>query len=407
MANIVSELNQVRDILAEVAGLVPRVQDELEVKAEPSQLKTETEKAVVRVSARLAVQNDFCRDAVDALIDELTTRSTQLLLNIIPLPRMAWLAQRHAFTLGEPARAEAFAELQGFLRSAINKIASLGISNAQLDGILARAQAKLCAVNQRGAVPLQPTAPTFLSTSPASAGTFLNLQEESIDFYCSLNTRGAVTIRAQRACGLGDAGGNVHLLRGEGSLTCFGESCTEDALGSLVIFWTFQPLLQRSSPCGFVKELLDTQVVDVFITNTHESRTIALAAVAIIESDKRKLPRGPCENPVAFGGSVSACLEVVAAGCDSPLGLFLRPGQTTSIPYTFNCRLESIFQPPDTLTCGQAQLETEKGHLLVQAVFCDDFDTAQQVFCRNVDQQMKLLGFPAPEFPSTEVRPCP
>jgi hypothetical protein len=163
----------------------------------------------------------------------------------------------------------------------------------------------------------------------------------------------------------------------------------------------------RSSPCGFVKETLDLRIADVLFENTHPSRTIALAVIGIQESDKRSLPRGPCEDLGSFP-TVEECVERIAAGCNTPAGLFLMPGQTSTFGHLVDCRREELYNPDDGSSsgmCGDLELETITGHVLVQAVYCDDYETAQEVFCGRAHEQLVRFGLPAPEFGSTEYAP--
>ena len=399
MAKVVSDLGLVGDVLTEIQKLVPRVQDTLEVVVSPRQLPNEREKATVRVFASLLTKADICRDSIGRLIQEIAKNLATRLIRRVPLPGLAYFVEQRAGSLGG-AHAGLETELQDFLRDAIQKVADALISAAGIDKLLKQARVKICALNDRNRVPLEPRE-ELLRTSPGGAGTFLNQQEETIDFFCSLNTKGRVVITAERECGVAGGGRSRRKLKGQVDITCNKEPCTENALGSLETIQNFLPPAPRVSPCLSIQETLDFQVVEVEFRNTHPSRTIAVASVAVFESDKQDLPRGHCEDL-----RLDLCIDQTAAGCNSPPGLFLQPGEVSFLPYTFECRREFLF-PPSGM-CGDLEIETVTGFLIVQAVFCDDFDTARRAFCPLVDPFMVGSSEASPALPSLEVRPiCP
>jgi hypothetical protein len=91
-------------------------------------------------------------------------------------------------------------------------------------------------------------------------------------------------------------------------------------------------------------------------------------------------------------------------GCESPVGLFLDPGQTSG-QFFYNCREEGLF--PGSGSCGSMALETVTGSALAHAVFCDDFEMAQANFCSAVHTSLLDTGMPVAGFSPITTDDCP
>lgn len=152
-------------------------------------------------------------------------------------------------------------------------------------------------------------------------------------------------------------------------------------------------LTNRTSPCVNVKPQLESRLSTVHFVNTHPTRRIALAAVLIQESDKESFPLGPCAFSVQQGafGSLAECHQGIAQGCNSPVSLFIGPGQS-SAPWLYQCKREELF--PRSGSCGALQLETITWHVLAHAVFCDDNSAAQANFCAVAHPRLLDDGLP-------------
>jgi hypothetical protein len=408
LAGNLVDFGVIADVLTQLDALVPDVRDELEVTATPSVLRTESERATVRVRAFLDDPTQICTRSTDELLRDLSQRAAERVLRLAASGAQAWsLVARSLF--GGPssgaASPQALAQFQNFLADVIDAITSTVVSAAGLDALLAEIRERLCAQSSGAGLLLRPD-PERFSIQPPGAGSFGNLQEESVQFACGSGTNGQVTLRVERGCGARADGAGPRILTGQVRVTCGKETCTESALGSLAISQSLG-VFDRPSPCGFLKETLDLRIADVFFQNTHPTRTLALAVIGIQESDKQSISRGPCEDIGNFS-SVEECVERIAAGCNTPPGLFLSPGQKSTFGHLLNCRREELFNPEDgssSGTCGDLEIETITGHVLAQAVYCDDFQTAQEVFCARAHQQLVRFGLPAPEFGSTEYAP--
>ncbi len=173
------------------------------------------------------------------------------------------------------------------------------------------------------------------------------------------------------------------------------ETCMEGASSWITTQIVFNSRVMRPSACTNVKEELETRLARVSFVNNHPTRTVAIAAIMTEHSDRRMLPLAPCDFAVGMMTfqSVQQCLERLAAGCDSPPGLFLSPGQTSG-EWLYTCMREDLF--PGSGICGEMQLETTTTRILAHAVFCDDFDTAMSAFCDTVHPRLLTTGMPVP-----------
>lgn len=399
-ANIAVDLGIVGDLLRELKRHVPRVDESLTVRADPTFLTSESEKAVITVEATLITQSDICNNAPADILAAMIAQATERILLNVPLARMAYLIKNRTFYLRDPGIGTSIQSIQQFdnyLTQTINTIAKGALEASAVGLVFSQVRTKVCALDDRRTLRLQPD-PSILTRSPPNAGTLLNLQDETIDFYCTLNDQGKVTITARRECGIK---GNVPT--GQVEITCFGEECTEDASQYLDVEILLDQVQTRDNVCKNVSETLETRIAAITLINTHPTRTIRVAGVMITESDKRDLPRGPCEDPGNFP-SVDACVEGLVGGC-SLFASFLQPGQR-SFTAKYNCKQERLY--PGSGACGEMELETETSFWFFHAVFCDDEETAQENFCPNVHDRMLRFGFDSSNlWPVVRDETCP
>lgn len=420
LSNAIGELNTAKSTLLALADLVPRVQDGLEVTATPDHLMHANEKAVIQVKAKLATKVDICRQALDELVKYLSGKIANEvfadLVGIIPSNRLARLAYVHGFnnygpnvSVGDNIRI--MQEIRQYLGDIASNLAAAILTAPQIDSLLMAIKIKLCALEERGTLTLQPEE-SILKQLPGGAGTFLNLQDESIDFYCSINTQGVVTIRAERECGFGRAGGSPRKLTGETTITCGQESCLEDASGSIQVEVLPTSSFSIPSHCGFLQQRLSRQDATITVRNLHPTRSIRIAAVKYRKSDSRNLTRGPCEGDnIPTGLTVGECVNSRTAGCNSGFRAFLSPNDGsdsfhTSEPIPFICAQEFVYTPPDSDgTCGESVIETVKEHWVIQAVFCDNAENAEE-FCTQMDLTMTTFGMPSANWSAVEKAGC-
>lgn len=426
-SNIISELSQALKNLTILADLVPRVLDDLKVTAMPNVLQDENEKAVVRVKAQLT-KTDLCsrantaKDLTKYLADEFVKFLTQDLLNRVTSKALAREAYRHTYRLGRTdsgAAAQAISQFNMFLAGIVSNIVQTTFDVTVLDSLFQPILVKLCAVRDRDTLELQPEE-MILTLSPSNGGMFLNLQDKSIDFFCDFGQAGPVTVKAERECGLSRFGqSKARILTGETTITCGLESCTEDASNSIFVEVIPTTLFDiPNSSCANIKDKLRRQDATISVKNLDTRRTVKIAAVLYRESKSKiqDIPRGPCEGSNLFPGEkVADCVNRVGAGCEHPFSgqtvgfsAFLRP-EETSVSVPFICSQEFIFIPPQSDgTCGSAILETVTENWVIQAVFCDNDENADN-FCSQVDPQMKMFGLPGNkgQWPSKERKGCP
>lgn len=186
-----------------------------------------------------------------------------------------------------------------------------------------------------------------------------------------------------------------------------GETCTEDASESVEVIITFDSSLPAPSACVNIQEELDRRQAIVQFRNNHPTRTVAIAAITIEESDKEELPIAPCDVALMYGtfGSVEECLEGLAGGCDAPPGLFVGPGETSPATWLYQCLREELY--PGSGTCGEMELESIRTRVLAHAVYCDDYDTAQANFCATAHEGLLTTGLPVAPWEPIEADECP
>lgn len=387
------------DVLKQLEALVPTVRDELQVTATPGTLRDQTERTTIRIRALLDGPDDICNRTSDDIIRDLSQKAAERITQGAASAEQAFAMLGHTLDGGAApgtSPSDALAQVRSYLADVINAITSAAVSNFGLDALLSQIREKLCSQVTGAGLLLQPD-PDVLTQIPEGSGIFSGLEEESVQFACNRDVSRTVTFRAERTCG-------SRMLSGEGRVTCGSELCTENALSSLTTTMTVLQSAPQNNFCKNLSEVLQRDIFEVFITNNHPSRTIAIATATIAESDKQQLPRGCSEDPGNFS-SPEECSERIAAGCDTPPGLFLEPGETSVFGVLVNCF--QVLYPQGGGTCGDLEIETIREHVIVQAVYCDDFETAQQNFCARAHPQLTLLGLPAPEFGSTEIHPCP
>lgn len=398
-ASLLAELGIAADLVAQIDGLLPHVLDALTVNISPNRLMED--KGVIEVIAHLDSDPQICSSSVTTIIDAFAAQSALRLLTTHGLSRIAFLTGLFNPKLGS-ATTQA---IYDYLRASINQIANDSLAIDQLDDLLNEVKAGLCNLSNRRELHLQPEE-SIIRLNPSGAGRLLNLQDATIDFYCETTHRGNVNIFVEREAGLSSSTGPAHKLTGTTNVNCFGESCTENALGVL----SFNPISEfdfsgvHGSCSVFFPEPLDFRGVTVNFTNTDPFRTIAVATLLLRESDiEGKFPP-PCASPPA-GQTVQDCIDSITAGCNSPPGLFIAPGETAVFGVLYTCREQSLY--PGSGACSDFSVETITTELLVHAVFCDDFDTAQAAFCAIVDPQLLQIGLPSPHLPFTTVTDCP
>lgn len=398
MDKIAAELGVIDDILEGLDEIVPRVQDELFVSAVPAALRQDDDKAVVQVTASLVTRVDICSQTLENLIEFLTNKALSSILNSVPFPRAALIVTRHSFVFGEVARVTTLQEMQSFLADVIRNLINATFTTPAINTLFIPLKDRLCRLDNRDTLKLQPEEMLF-TQDPSGGGRFLNLQDESIDFFCNPNTQGPVKLEVERECGLTDANGNVRKLTGETQIVCGGEECTDDASGSIVVEVLVTNQFDVPATCMNLSDVLVRRDATITVTNTHPDRTIKIAAVSYIESDQQDLTRGPCEGDNLLPGeSVQDCLESRVAGCDHALSGptvgfsgFLQPGEKSlAVPYI--CSNEFTF--PDVGPCGDREIETRTTNWVIQAVFCDNIENAEANFCSVVDPSMKEFGLP-------------
>src|SRR5262245_28366625 len=77
--------------------------------------------------------------------------------------------------------------------------------------------------------------------------------------------------------------------------------CGEDAAEFVEAHVKSIQVLDRGSSCGIIAPTLQTRTASVNFTNTHPSRTIAIAAIIIYQSNKQSLPKSPCQYAIDNG----------------------------------------------------------------------------------------------------------
>ncbi len=184
---------------------------------------------------------------------------------------------------------------------------------------------------------------------------------------------------------------------GDPNDACPIETCTEDASDSIVVDVTLTDRFDVPATCMNLAEFQVRQDAMITVTNTHPTRTVKIAAVNYEESDKQDLPRGACsEENLLPGVSVEECLASTVGGCENALSgpttgfsAFLLPGETSlAVPYI--CSNEFTF--PTTGACGEREIETRTTNWIIQAVFCNNNESAQTNFCSVVNPVMLELG---------------
>ncbi len=407
-ANVIGELTRAAKFLMLLSDLVPRVSDDLLVTAIPNVLMLDSDKAIVQVKARLT-KSDGCQRAntANSLIDFAADEIAKLLAEdlVDRIASRTFGRQNFRRTLrtsrnDSAAVDEAINQIKRFLAAIVADIIKANEDVFVLDALIKPIIDKICATRDSDTLELQPEE-MILTQSPDNVGRFLNLQEESIDFFCNPNSPRSVTIKVERECGLtvfGQSG--ARKLTGETTITCGLESCMEDASGSIdvqVIRTEFHD--NPSTFCLNVAETLKRQDAILQIKNMHTTRTVKIAAVSYATSDRRLIVRGPCNvGNLPAGQTEKECIESTAAGCDHALSgpsvgfsSFLLPGETT-LPVPFICEQEFIFSPPmGDITCVDDLLETVEESWVIQAVFCDNNENAEQ-FCTQMDTSMKKFG---------------
>ena len=402
-ANIAVDIGIVGDLLHELVKYVPRVGDSLDVQASPEQLMTESDKAVITIEATLITRVDPCEGGTAELLAMLISEATQRIFLNVPFAKMAFLAKNRTFFLRGDARLPItpanIQQFDSYFTKTLNTIAKAAVEATGVTIVFNDVRSKICALDDRRMVKLQPDT-SVLTRSPSNAGTLLNLQDESVDFFCTLNDVGTVTFNVSRPCGI-----KGRVLTGQAQVNCFGETCMEDAIGSLEVTVIPGTVGVNDSFCTNIKESgFENRSAFIHVRNTHPTRTIRWAGVSYIESDKQDLPKGPCsEANLLPNQTLQDCLDSTGAGCDGPHG-FIGPGEDESFDPIFTCLREGIY--PGNGTCGDQELETETGTYIIQAVFCDDFDR-QMPFCDAVNSFMKRQGEPSPLWSHREITECP
>lgn len=183
-------------------------------------------------------------------------------------------------------------------------------------------------------------------------------------------------------------------------------ACGEDAAMAVEVIVEHESTSMTPSSCPVIKPQLETRMATVRFRNTDPMRTIAISAILIERSDKQSLSPSPCER--ARDGSVTItdedCLTTLATGCNSPVSLFIGPGEESPM-WHYQCMREDIY--PGSGACGDQELETRRWSVLAQAVFCDDYETAIADFCDNVDRHLILAGQPSNRWDPITSDECP
>lgn len=399
-AGLMAELGLAADLISQLDALLPHVLPELEVGINPNRLKDQ-EKAVIQIVAHLDRDPAICNGSNTRLIDDFSRQSALRLLNSFGLARLAVLAG-----ISDPVLGAATAQaIYNYLRDSINQLANAAVQVGDIDGTLDSIKGVLCNLENRRDLHLQPE-PGIVTLHPSSGGNLLNLQDDTIDFYCQRNP-GKISISVRREAGLSNATGPSHVLIGETSVTCVQGDCTENALSSLTFRAVRRQNLVDDSPCTIVKPTLETRTMDVFFKNNDPQRRVAVAAVVLYDLQRGgvKVPQpAPCSDPNSFYSTMDECLDRETQGCGTAAGLFLEPSIEGVIPITYNCKHERLNQSG---ACGDAELETLVGHVYVQAVFCEDFDDAQENFCSEVHPSMLINGEPWSQLPAVDLTDCP
>ncbi|HUN82578.1 MAG TPA: hypothetical protein VMV81_13825 [Phycisphaerae bacterium] len=181
--------------------------------------------------------------------------------------------------------------------------------------------------------------------------------------------------------------------------------CTEDASAYVMVVVAPDSVLTRSSPCPNIKPTLETRLASVHFVNTHPSRKVAIAVALTTASDRRSVPPGPCTYALQQGGTYSSldeCHLSIAEACNSPVDLFIGPAQSSAV-WTYQCKYESI----GSGSCADQQLETQTWSVLAHAVFCDDYNQAQDNFCSRVISPLLDDGQPAAGLTPIQSSDCP
>lgn len=192
----------------------------------------------------------------------------------------------------------------------------------------------------------------------------------------------------------------------EGGGGNFAETCDEDASAWIETLVENVQTLEGPGACVNIKPTLVTRTAGITFHNRHPTRSVAIAAIQIVTSDRQNIPQAPCDYLIGLGAyaSVDDCIANEGQGCNSPPSLILQP-DAVSPQWVYNCLDEDYH--PNSGMCGNLVLESTRIRILAQAVFCNNFGLGQAVFCEPVHPHLLSTGDPHPGYGWIEDASCP